>query len=207
MNADPNLYVVAAPSGGGKTSLIDALLKRDDRIALSISHTTRPPRRGEINGLHYYFVDEESFRKLISEEAFLEYATVYGHFYGTGRDAVCRQLQQGLDVMLDIDWQGARQVKRSFPGCCSIFILPPSLKELQNRLEKRAQDSAEVVSKRMQQARSEIVHAREFDFIVINDDFEAALEDLYSIVRQHHPARQGQEKRAHSLLAELLDIV
>lgn len=207
MNTDPNLYVIAAPSGGGKTSLIDALLQRDDRITLSISHTTRPPRPGEINGLHYYFVNEAAFQKLIDEGAFLEYATVYGHHYGTGRAEVSRHLQQGLDVMLDIDWQGARQVKQSFPACCSIFILPPSLEELQTRLSKRGQDSKEVISKRMRQARSEIAHAREFDFIIINDDFAAALEDLHSIVRQQHPARRRQKTRTDLLLAELLDIV
>jgi len=207
MNRSPNLYVVSAPSGGGKTSLIDALLERDDRIALSVSHTTRPLRPGEINGVHYYFVDEETFQKLIAEGAFLEYATVFGHHYGTGRDAVSGQLQQGFDVMLDIDWQGARQVKQSFPECCSIFILPPSLKELKNRLAKRGQDSAEVISERMLQARSEIAHGREFDYIVINDDFAAALEDLHSIIRWRRPARCRQEKRISLLLAELLDIV
>jgi guanylate kinase len=198
---------MSAPSGGGKTSLIDALLERDDRIALSVSHTTRPPRHGEINGVHYYFVDEETFQKLIADGAFLEYATVFGHHYGTGRDAVSNQLQQGFDVMLDIDWQGARQVKRSFPECCAIFILPPSLDELKNRLAKRGQDSAEVISKRMLQARSEIAHGSEFDYIVINDDFAAALEDIHSIVRRRRPARRGQKKRIALLLAELLDIV
>jgi guanylate kinase len=198
---------MSAPSGGGKTSLIQALLERDDRITLSVSHTTRPPRPGEINGVHYYFVDEETFQKLIAEGAFLEYATVFGHHYGTGRDAVSRRLQQGFDVMLDIDWQGARQVKQSFPDCRSIFILPPSLDELKNRLAKRGQDSAEVISKRMLQARSEIAHGSEFDYIVINDDFAAALEDIHSIVRLGRPARRGQKKRIAFLLAELLDIV
>jgi len=206
-NPDPNLYVIAAPSGGGKTSLIGALLERDERIALSVSHTTRPPRPGEIDGLHYHFVDEKTFQRLIDEGAFLEYATVYGQHYGTGRAAITRQLREGFDVMLDIDWQGARQVKRAFPSCCSIFVLPPSLNELKNRLRNRGQDSEEVIERRMQQARSEIAHCREFDFLIINDDFAAALEDLHSIVRRHRPVRGGQEERFDALLAELLDIV
>jgi len=207
MSHEPNLYVVSAPSGGGKTSLIDALLKRDERITLSISHTTRPPRPGEINGLHYHFVDEPAFQHLIAAGAFLEYASVYGYHYGTGRAAVTEQLKEGYDVMLDIDWQGARQVRNSFPGCCSVFILPPSLEELHNRLAGRGQDSEEVINRRMQQARSDIAHWREFDFQIINDEFPLALEDLHSIVRKHHPARQGQQERLAALLAELLDIV
>jgi guanylate kinase len=144
---------------------------------------------------------------LISEGAFLEHAAVYGHHYGTGRAAVTDQLKEGYDVMLDIDWQGARQVRNSFPGCCSIFILPPSLEELHKRLASRGQDSDEVISKRMQQARSDIAHWREFDFQIINDEFALALKDLHSIVRQHCPARQGQQERLESLLAELLNIV
>ncbi len=207
MKLEPNLYVISAPSGGGKTSLIDALLKRDQRIRLSISHTTRPPRPGEIDGLHYHFVDEATFQALINEGAFLEYATVFGYHYGTGRAAVDSQLAQGNDVMLDIDWQGARQVRTSFPGCCSIFILPPSLGELQNRLSHRGQDSSEVIGKRMQQAQSEIAHWREFDFLLVNDDFAAAVEDLYSILRRRRLARDGQQERFVPLLAELLHIV
>ena len=207
MNRDPNLYVVAAPSGGGKTSLIQALLERDDRICLSISHTTRPPRPGETDGVHYHFVDEDFFQKLVEENAFLEHALVFGHRYGTGRAGVAGQLAEGYDVMLDIDWQGARQVRKSFPNCCSIFILPPSLEELTRRLSLRAQDSPEVIAKRMQQARSEIAHWDEFDFVVINDDFDAALDDLHAIVRQRHPVRHGQEERIAALLADLLQNV
>ncbi|MBS1214295.1 MAG: guanylate kinase [Proteobacteria bacterium] len=204
MSPEPNLYVVAAPSGGGKTSLVNALLQRDPRIRLSVSHTTRPPRPGEVDGVHYHFVDETTFSKLVEEGAFLEYARVYGHFYGTGRDSVTGHLAAGYDVMLDIDWQGARQVRLSFPRCCSIFILPPSLEELQKRLSRRGQDGADVIARRMQQARSEMAHCREFDFIVINDDFAAALEDIHSIVRRRTPVRPGQEGRITALLAELL---
>jgi len=207
MNADPNLYVVAAPSGGGKTSLISALLARDDRITLSVSHTTRPPRPGEMDGIHYHFVDEKAFQRLINDGAFLEYASVFGHYYATGRAEVAKRLAEGYDVMLDIDWQGARQVRQSFPGCCSIFILPPSLQELRNRLSKRGQDSPGVIEQRMRQAQSEIAHCREFDFIVINDDFDQALEDLHAIIRRRNPVRRGQEKRIAALLAELLENV
>ena len=134
---EPNLYVVAAPSGGGKTSLISALLERDDRIRLSVSHTTRPPRPGEKNGVHYHFVDEFDFISLIRENAFLEHARVFDNRYGTGRKAVERQLADGFDVILDIDWQGARQIRKTFPSCCTIFIVPPSLDDLRQRLEKR----------------------------------------------------------------------
>ena len=204
MDHRPNLYVVAAPSGGGKTSLINALLKRDPNISLSISHTTRDPRPGEIDGVHYHFITESRFRELVNQSAFLEHAKVFGHYYGTGRLAVENQLAAGFDVMLDIDWQGARQVRQSFPGCCSIFILPPSLQELRKRLSGRGQDSRETIEDRMHQARSELSHSGEFDFQVINDDFDAALEDLYSIIRRQRPARIGLEKRIADLLAELL---
>ena len=204
MDRQPRLYVVAAPSGGGKTSLINALLQRDPNLRLSVSHTTRPPRPGEIDGVHYHFIDESRFRKLVAESAFLEHAKVYGHYYGTGRAAVEEKLAAGLDVMLDIDWQGAQQVRKSFPESCSIFILPPSLQELRSRLTRRGQDSEATIESRMRQARDETAHCSEFDFLVINDDFEAALEDLYSIVHRHRTARSGQQERIASLLAELL---
>lgn len=204
MISEPNLYVIAAPSGGGKTSMINALLQRDKSMRLSISHTTRQPRPGEIDGVHYHFVNLATFQILLANGEFLENARVYGNYYATGRADVCKRLADGYDVLLDIDWQGARQVKKSFPNCCSIFILPPSLEELQNRLSDRGQDSAEVIEMRMVQARSEIAHCREFDFLIINDDFDAALSDLHSIVRHNSPVRQGQEERIASLLAELL---
>ena len=207
MKPEPNLYVVAAPSGGGKTSLINALLKRDGQVSLSISHTTRPPRPGEVDKVHYYFTDRSTFERLIAENAFLEYATVFGQLYGTGREPVARMLKQGKDVMLDIDWQGAAQVRASFPGSCSIFILPPSLAELRARLSRRGQDSPEVIERRMQEARAEIAHCREFDFCVINDVFDEALDDLHSIIRHRKPRRQDQEKRIGPLLAELLETV
>jgi guanylate kinase len=204
MRSSPNLFIVAAPSGGGKTSLVAALLERDPGVRLSVSHTTRAPRPGERNGEHYHFVDEATFLQLVSGNAFLEYARVYGHYYGTGRAPVEHLLNKGFNVMLDIDWQGARQVKSSFPGCCSIYILPPSMQELRERLARRGQDSPDVIENRMQEARSEIAHCMEFDFLVINNEFAAALEDLMSIVRVGRPVRPGPKEGFESLLADLL---
>jgi guanylate kinase len=204
-DANPGLYVVASPSGGGKTSLLNALLQRDARVALSVSHTTRPPRPGEVEGKHYFFVDRARFEQLIAKGAFLEHAEVFGNLYGTGREAVERQLAEGLDVLLDIDWQGARQVRRSYPAAKTIFILPPSMAELRRRLERRGQDSAEVIERRMRAARAEIGHADEFDFLVVNDDFEAALADLHSILRQGRPERRVAERKNREILADLLE--
>jgi len=204
MSSRPRLFIVAAPSGGGKTSLVAALLERDPGVRLSISHTTRAPRPGERDGEHYHFVDQATFLQLVKENAFLEYAQVYGHYYGTGRAAVEHRLEEGFSVMLDIDWQGARQVKRSFPESCSIYILPPSVQELRERLARRGQDSADVIKSRMQEARSEIEHCAEFDFLVVNDEFDAALGDLLSIVQLGHPVRPGTKEGFETLLADLL---
>jgi len=195
---------VAAPSGGGKTSLIRALLEKDAKISLSISHTTRAPRPGEVEGLHYYFVDDPTFTRMIAENAFLEHAQVFDKRYGTGRDAVRLKLAAGYDVILDIDWQGARQIRGNFPDCCTIFILPPSLEVLRNRLANRGQDSLEVIERRMKDARAEISHWSEFDFVIINDDFDETLADLQSIVRHRKPCRPQQKDRNDDLVAELL---
>jgi guanylate kinase len=203
--ASPGLYVVSAPSGGGKTSLVNALLERDDRVALSISHTTRPPRPGERDGVHYYFVDDAAFDSLVRQRAFLEHARVFDHRYGTGREAVERQLARGYDVLLDIDWQGARQVRESFPGSRSIFILPPSMAVLRQRLEKRGQDSEAVIERRMRDARAEISHAGEFDFLIVNDDFSEALERLHAIIRRSHAASPEDTRRNRETLARLLE--
>jgi guanylate kinase len=201
----PGLFVVSAPSGGGKTSLVNALLQRDPRVALSVSHTTRAPRPGERDGVHYHFVDEARFAELVERDAFLEHARVFDHRYGTGRAAVERQLAAGLDVLLDIDWQGARQVRSSFPAARTIFILPPSMAELRRRLVNRRQDREEVIDRRMRAARAEISHADEFDFLVVNDDFDAALADLYSIVRRGRLDRAGDRQKNREILAELLE--
>ncbi len=200
-----NLYVVAAPSGGGKTSLIAALLRLDKQLRLSVSHTTRPPRSGEVDGQHYHFVSNDEFLRLVAENAFLEYARVYDHCYGTGREQVQRQLDSGFDVMLDIDWQGAKQIRQSFPGCRSIFILPPSLQELHRRLSLRGQDSDEVIERRMQKARSELSHASEFDYMIVNDEFDSALHDLHAIIRTGSHQRPDQGLRSETLLAQMLE--
>lgn len=199
------LYVVAAPSGGGKTSLINALLEKDERVTLSVSFTTRSPRPGEKDGVHYHFVDDREFARLIGQHAFLEHAEVYGHCYGTARDQVQSKLEAGYDVLLDIDWQGARQLRESFPSCCTIFILPPSLEVLRNRLSRRGQDNEEVIDLRMMEARAEISHWNEFEHLIINDNFDEALADLQSIVRHGSPLRLDCADRYDDLLAELLE--
>jgi len=199
-----NLYVVAAPSGGGKTSLINALLETDERIRLSISHTTRAPRPVEKNGVHYHFINEDAFESLIGQNEFLEHARVFGNFYGTGRKVVESQLEAGFDVILDIDWQGARQIRAAFPSCRSIFIIPPSLEALRQRLVARGQDSEQVIQRRMRDAQAEISHWNEFDYLVINDNFDLALSDLRSIIRSGRPQRQRTDSEYGEILAELL---
>jgi len=196
--------VIAAPSGGGKTSLISALLNEDGRTRLSVSHTTRPPRPGEQDGVHYHFVDEPAFLDLVSHDAFLEHARVFDHYYGTGRLSVERQLVAGYNVILDIDWQGARQTRKAFPSCCSIFIIPPSLEVLRQRLTGRGQDSEQVIQRRMEAAQAEISHWNEFDFLIVNDDFDEALSDRRWIVRSGKPKRAVNESQRREILAELL---
>lgn len=198
------LFVVAAPSGGGKTSLISALLDEDERTRLSVSHTTRPPRPGEQDGVHYHFVDEFTFLDLVSQDAFLEHARVFDYRYGTGRQSVEQQLASGHDVILDIDWQGARQIRKAFPTCCSIFIIPPSLEVLRQRLTGRGQDSESVIQRRMRDAQAEISHWTEFDFLIINDNFDEALADLHSIIRSGHLSRPLNMRQLREILAELL---
>jgi len=196
--------VVAAPSGGGKTSLISALIRQDSRVRLSVSYTTRPPRPGEQDGVHYHFVDEPEFLDLISHNAFLEHARVFDYRYGTGRQAVEQQLASGHDVILDIDWQGARQIRETFPSCRSIFIIPPSLEVLRRRLTARGQDSEAVIERRMRDAQAEISHWNEFDFLIINDIFDEALSDLQSIIRTGKSNRPVTGRRRREILAELL---
>ena len=201
----PRLYVVSAPSGGGKTSLVNALLEADDKVRLSVSHTTRAPRPGEKNGVHYHFVSEDEFLAVLENDAFLEHAEVFGHRYGTGKEAVERQLAAGFDVLLDIDWQGARQIRDTFPSCKTVFIVPPSIRELRRRLTGRGQDSEETIEKRMREARSEISHWDEFDFLIVNDRFDEALADLRSIIRSGRPIRDENDSEKRKILAELLE--
>ncbi|NND45053.1 MAG: guanylate kinase [Xanthomonadales bacterium] len=198
------LFVIAAPSGGGKTSLVNALLSADPGLALSVSHSTRPARPGEVDGQHYHFTRPEDFERMAREGAFLEHAIVFGHAYGTHAGALQQQLDEGFDVILEIDWQGAAQVRAAFPEACSIFILPPSLAVLRERLSRRGQDSAEVIEGRMREAQAEISHWREFDYLVVNEDFEHALGDLRAIIRARRLGREPQAKRYTDLLAELL---
>ena len=199
-----SLFIIAAPSGGGKTSLVNALLKQDSRLVLSVSHTTRKARPGEIDGQQYHFVSEAEFEQMVDNGDFMEQARVFDHYYGTNRKSVAAQLGQGRDVILEIDWQGARQVRKVFPDCCSIFIIPPSLEDLRKRLTGRGQDSAEVIQRRMRDAQAEISHWAEFDYLVVNDDFDIALEDLQDIICGHRDRKPHKVNKNHQLLAQQL---
>ena len=198
------LFVVAAPSGAGKSTLVNALLERERAISLSVSHTTRPPRVGEQYGRHYYFVDRAEFEREIDEGVFLEHAEVHGNLYGTSRTTVQDLLGQGRDVLLEIDWQGAEQIRRSKPDCVSVFILPPSRAELERRLRGRGSDAPDVIERRLHNSRGEIAHAHEFDYIVVNDVFEQALGDLQAIVRAVRLRSSLQWQRHEGLIADLL---
>ena len=178
-----NLFVVSAPSGGGKTSLVRALLAEDAKVALSISFTTRAPRPGEKNGREYHFVDADVFEAMLERGEFLECAEVHGNRYGTSQKWIEETLQSGKDVLLEIDWQGAQQVRRLYAGAIMVFILPPSMAELERRLRARAQDSDAVIRHRLQNAVEEISHAVEFDYVIINNVFEEARRDLAAVVR------------------------
>ena len=177
------LFVITAPSGAGKTSLINAVLKEDPGLRLSISYTTRPPRRAEQNGREYHFVDDATFDRMLGAGEFLESAEVYGNRYGTSRNVVRDLLAAGNDLILEIDWQGARQVRRAFLGCVGIFILPPSIEELERRIRLRGQDSDAVIALRMAQAREELSHAGEFEYAIINKDFDDAKNRLIEVIR------------------------
>lgn len=177
------LLILSAASGTGKTSLAHALIESEPDVVFSVSHTTRAPRPGEVHGRHYYFVSPEEFEAMVARGAFLEHAQVFGNRYGTAREAIERRLREGKTVILDIDWQGARAVKREMPEAVSVFILPPSREALLERLTKRGQDAPEVIARRMSAAVEEMRHCREFDHVVVNDDFEAALADIRAILR------------------------
>ncbi|MDX1678563.1 guanylate kinase [Arsukibacterium sp.] len=199
-----NLFIVSAPSGAGKSSLISALLKKHGDMLVSVSHTTRPPRPGEIDGVHYHFISAEQFKTLIANNEFLEWAEVFGNYYGTSRSAIVANLRQGIDVFLDIDWQGARQIREQAPGTLGIFILPPSLSELQQRLEKRGQDSESVIARRMAQAQSEMSHADEYEYLIINDNFDSALSEFERIVLAQRSSYSSQLYKQQALLKQLL---
>lgn len=208
MTVSGNLFILSAPSGAGKSSLIKALLEQAKEkstrpMQVSVSHTTRDPRPGENNGEHYHFVSVGSFKKQIQQNAFYEYAEVFGNFYGTSEAAIDEQLAQGIDVFLDIDWQGAQQVRMKKPSVTTIFISPPSRQELENRLRGRGQDSDEVIASRMAQAQGECSHYEEFDYIVINDDFDQALNELTTIVNNQR-LKKSQQVAQHKGLLEAL---
>ena len=198
------LYIISAPSGAGKSSLVKALTDADEQIRISVSHTTRAMRPGEVNGVHYHFVERTEFVKMIEHGDFLERAEVFGNLYGTSQRWIEKTLAEGLDLILEIDWQGAQQVRRLMPHAQSIFILPPSQHALRQRLTNRGQDSDEVIERRMQEAVSEMSHYVEYDHLVINDDFAHALEDLKAIFRARQLRQDAQQKRHAELLSELL---
>lgn len=199
-----NLLIVSAPSGAGKSSLVKALLDRDPAIRLSISYTTRAPRAGEVDGVHYHFVSGEAFQERLGRGEFLESAEVYGNYYGTSQTWIEAERAAGRDILLEIDWQGAAQVRRLVPDAISIFILPPSMEELASRLRGRGTDAEEVIARRLAAAKEDISHCLEFDYLVVNDRFEVALEDLLAIARTHRLGIDSQQARLSSLLEDLL---
>jgi guanylate kinase len=199
------LLIVSAPSGAGKTSLVAALLERDPRMVVSVSHTTRQRRARERNGINYHFIDEARFCAMIEADEFLEHAEVFGNRYGTSAAAVDTELDRGRDVILEIDFQGAAQVRRRYPDTVSIFILPPSATTLQTRLTSRGEDDDSVIRQRLDKARWEMSHYRDYDYLIVNDDFETALADLSCIVRAQRLRRERQQIRLHALISALLD--
>lgn len=204
--AKGKLFIITAPSGAGKTTLVDALVQQDPQLKVSVSHTTRPKRSKEVDGVNYHFVDKSRFMEMLEAGDFLESAEVYDNHYGTSQSWVREQLENALDVILEIDWQGAAQVRNLMPEACFIFIIPPSLESLTERLRNRAQDDEETIEARMQQARGVIEHVAEADFIVVNDDFDTALADLKAIVRSQRLTTIHQQRNLASLLHSLTSV-
>lgn len=204
MNRPGKIFIVAAPSGAGKTSLVNAAVLELNRIQISISYTTRPPRPGDKDGVHYRFITEATYKKMVEEEAFLEHAKVFDYHYGTSKEWVLERQKEGVDVILEIDWQGARQLRQQLTGVISIFILPPSVEELSRRLLRRQQDAQRVIQSRMAKARSEMVHYPEFDYLIVNNDFELAKSELKCIILAERLRLAEQQQEQAQLLAELL---
>ena len=198
------LFIVAAPSGAGKSSIVNAVLARDPQIALSISFTSRAPRPGERHAQHYHFVSAEEFQRMIAAGDFFEHALVHGDWKGTARQSVEPQLAAGKDVLLEIDWQGARQVREKVPEAVSVFILPPSRTALDERMRKRGQDSEAVMAQRLAAAREEMLHYDEFDYVIVNEDFDTAVDEMCSIFRASRLRRVPQQQRHAQLIASLL---
>ncbi|MGM0595089.1 MAG: guanylate kinase [Pseudomonadota bacterium] len=198
------LYIISAPSGAGKTSLVKALLESTDDIMVSVSHTTRPMREGEVDGKDYHFTDVESFRRMIADGAFLEHAQVFDNFYGTSRSSALDMMARGVDVILEIDWQGAEQVRQKMPEAVSVFILPPSREELERRLRGRGTDADDVIARRLGEAVKEMSHYSEFDYLVFNDDFDTALAQLRAIVLARRQRAEVQIEANRTTLDALL---
>jgi guanylate kinase len=199
-----NLFIAWAPSGAGKSSLIAALLERDPQVRQSVSYTTRAPREGEVEGKHYHFVDRATFERMITEGDFLEHAEVYGNFYGTSKKWIEHAMRNGFDVVMAIDWQGAQQIRRIFPQTVGVFILPPSLEVLQQRLVARGQDSPDVVARRLASAHEDMSHLHEFDYVIINNNFADAVTDLLAIFRTHRLTLAAQFKRNADIISKLI---
>ncbi|WP_419419164.1 guanylate kinase [Legionella sp. D16C41] len=196
-----NVFIVAAPSGGGKTTLVKNLITHLPNIEVSISHTTRKSRPSEREGVDYFFVSESQFLDMINKNAFIEHACVFNHYYGTSVVEIMTRLKQGIDVVLDIDWQGAQQIKKIFPAAIGIFIIPPSLEVLEQRLQARRQDESDVICSRMQQAKEEMSHYKEFDYLIVNDDFEQAALQLQAIVLANRASFARQAEKIKTLLS------
>jgi guanylate kinase len=204
MSSTGTLFTVSAPSGAGKTSLVNALIQRNAALRVSVSHTTRAMRPGEEDGVNYHFVEEQTFRAMLERAEFLEHAQVFGNLYGTSQTWVTRQLEEGIDVILEIDWQGAQQVKRLLPETRSIFILPPSRATLEQRLNARGQDGGDIIAARMAKAVEEMSHYVEGDYLVVNQDFDTALEQLQSIIGCQRLRTSRQQVELAQLLQDLL---
>lgn len=203
-HARGTLFIISAPSGAGKTSLVKALIDSSSDLQVSISHTTRAKRPGEVDGVNYHFVSHDAFKSMLDEAAFLESAEVFGNFYGTSQAWVESTLNQGTDVILEIDWQGAQQIKKLAPDAVSVFILPPSLAALRERLTNRGQDDSSIIDERMNKAVNEISHYGDADFLIINDDFDTALDDLRAVIRNARLTQGAQSARYSELLTALL---
>ena len=203
--AEGELFIVSAPSGAGKTSLVDALIRENDSLCVSVSHTTRSKRPKEQDGINYHFIEKARFQSMLEAGDFLESAEVYGHHYGTSKKWVTEQLEEGLTVILEIDWQGAAQIRAQFPQSCYIFIVPPSLEALTDRLRKRAQDNDAIIARRMEEARAVMQRVTDADFLVVNDDFTTALDEMRAIIQAWSLRVETQEAKLRPLLASLTE--